>query len=410
MARRLLNRWSVRTLAVLAVLVTTVAHASPPVPPPEGQGPELPRGAWPGVGLEELRGLRECTLDDPPMRIGSVVTCRPPVLPSPAHLSFEVGWATGFLLDHHDVRGLHGLTFDASYWATRSLGLGVRAMFAGMGTVAPAGEAEHAGRTGELLVTARWRMFTDEIDRDAFSVTLGGGYALREARLGDSGAIARAAITRDVGYMLGETSGMTWAWELALEQSLDDQQLRTVTAGVRTGFELGIREPGNVDEPDRDPPFRHAIGGEVRGSAQVGVGASLDLPLFGTSLWRTTVFWTTGHDDRGEHGLLATWAAVTGPRIVFLGKGPISLYVDLQGGPAALGRDPSAKLAVLAEAEAGLDIHLGCQTRLDLGGRIQAEVDSGVDLRTGFFILRVSHGTALRDGSACLDGPPVAHY
>lgn len=394
----------VRIALFVLLGATGVVHASPP-PPPEGQGPELPRGAWPGVGLEELRGLRECTLDDPPMRVGSEITCRPPVIGSPAHLSFELGWATGFALDHGDVRGLHGLTFEGSYWATRALGLGVHGAFAG-----EAAPGQRAGLVGEALGTLRLRLFTDEVDRDAVSLTLGAGYALREDRLGASGGIARAALTRDIGYMVGESSALTWAWEVAVEQSLVDAQLRTVTAGVRAGWELGIREPGNVGERDRDPPLRHALGGEFRASSQLGVGASLDLPFVGSSLWRTTVFWTTGHDDRGEHGLLATWAAVTGPRILFLPTGVISPYVDVQGGPAALGRDPTAKPGLLAEAEGGIDIHLGCQTRIDFGGRIQAEVDGGFDIRAGFFVLRVSHGTVLRDHATCSDSRPVASY
>jgi hypothetical protein len=377
-------------------------------PPGRQPGDELPHGAWPGVSLEDLRGLRECTLDDPLFVVGQPVTCRPPIVETPAHVSFDVAWVTGLAFDGGEINGVHGIAFDGEYWLTRAIGLGVRYQFAGIGAATPMGELPRAARVGQVLGQLHYRAFTDETDRDALVVTLGGGYATRDTRLGGDGPLARLAVSRAIGYMPGETSALTWAWELAAEQAFGDATIRTLTASVRAGFELGIRQPENLDEPDRDPPLRYAIGGEFRGSNQVGLGASLGLPFGERFAWRTTAFWTTGRDEDGLHGLRATWAAVTGPRVL-LTSGLFAPYVDVQGGPAAIGGDPGVSLGWLAEAEAGIDIHIGCQTRLDLGGRIQARLDDGFGVRAGFAVLRVEHGPALRKGrGSCPRDVPIA--
>jgi hypothetical protein len=361
-------------------------------------GDTLPLGAWPGASLEELRALRECTLDDLPMEVGAPVPCRPPVLPSAIHASFDVGWSTGLVLDGEGARGMHAFAGDAEWWLTRSLALGARLQLAAVATVMDTGVA------AEALATARYRLFTDETGRDAFSLAIGGGYATRSALLGGDGAVARVALARDAGYVFGDRAGMTWAFEVAGEQSFGAQPLTMLTAGVRAGYELGIRRPHDLAEPEHDAPFRYAIGGEIRASTQLGVGASFDLPVASVLQWRTTAFWTTGHDDLGEHALTATWAAVTGPRLMFASDA--TPYLDVQAGPAAI---DGTRLGVLGEAEAGLTVLLGCETRFDIGGRIQAELDQGIDVRTGFFILRVEHGPGLRRRIIdCDRGVPIA--
>jgi hypothetical protein len=379
----------------VVVLLVVCGQASADV------GDKLPLGAWPATSLEDLRGMRECTLDDPPMVVGTPIDCRPPVLPSAIHASFSFGWATGLALDGSDARGMHALAGDAEWWLTRSLGLGAHLQLAAIAT------AMDTGFSAEALATARYRLFTDETGRDAFSLSLGGGYATRSMLLGGDGAVARVALARDAGYVFGDRAGMTWAFELAAEQSFGALQLTTLTAGVRAGYELGIRKPHDLAEREHDAPFRYAIGGEIRASTQLGAGASFDVPVANTLQWRTTAFWTTGHDDLGEHGLTATWAAVTGPRLMFASDA--TPYLDVQAGPAAIGEDRAARFGVLGEAEAGLTVLLGCETRFDIGGRIQTELDQGIDVRTGFFILRVEHGPGLRRHIIdCDPGVPIA--
>jgi hypothetical protein len=362
-------------------------------------GAELPKGSWPGVGLEDLRGLPECTLEDPAPRIGEPVTCRPPVLPSRAHYSITLGWSTGLVDTSDAIRGAHAFVLAADWWLTRSLGIGAHGAITGLGTSMP-GRDGNATLVNEALLVARWRQFTDEVDRDAFTFALGGGYAWREM---DDGAIARAAIARDIGWMFGESSALVWSWELAVEQDLGDARARTVMAGIRTGIERGIREPRNLAQLDPDPPFRSAIAGDFRGGPQgVGFGAGVDVTFGRRLAWRTTAFWTT----RGDSGMLANWGVETGPRIA-LATGSLEPYVEAQAGPALFSGD---QLAALGEAELGLAIPLFCQSRIDFAIRGQARVDDGFDPTAIFGVLRIAHGTAIRRGdeSECAPSTPFA--
>jgi hypothetical protein len=210
--------------------------------------------------------------------------------------------------------------------------------------------------------------------------------------------------------MTGEKSSLTWAWELAVERGLDARGLTAFTAGIRGGFELGIREPLNLGTRDRDPPVRYAIDGEFRASPQIGMGASLGFRIADHLTWRTTAFWTANHDDDGVHGLRATWAAVTGPRIA-LARGGVRPYLDVQAGPAAIGEADGSRLGAIGEGEIGISFHMFCQSRLDLGVRVQAEIADTVEARTAFFMMRVAHGTALRqnpDDDDCRPSVPIA--
>lgn len=367
-------------------------------------GAELPKGAWPGVGLEDLRGLPECSLEDPAPRIGEAITCRPPVLPSRAHYSIALGWSTGLVERDGDLRGTHALVLAAEWWFTRSFALGAHLAVAGFGPTMP--REPGAAIANEGLLVARWRQFTDEVDRDAFTFAIGGGFAWREMQLGGDGAVVRAAISRDVGWMFGESSALVWSWELAVEQDLGELGYRTVMAGIRTGVERGIREPKNLGERDREPPFRSAIAGDFRGGPQgVGFGAGLDLAVGRRWSWRTTVFWTTHDGGDGHSGMRANWGVETGPRIA-LATGTIQPYIEAQGGPALLGGDG---IGAIADAELGLAIPLLCQSRIDLAARGQARVDDGFEPAAFFGVLRVAHGTALRQSSRdCTSDTPFA--
>jgi hypothetical protein len=367
-------------------------------------GAELPKGAWPGVGLEDLRGLPECSLEDPAPRVGEPIACRPPVLPSRSHYSIALGWSTGLVDTRTAIRGTHSLVLAAEWWLTRSLGAGMHASLATLGASMAGGDV--AALSNQALFTLRWRQFTDEVDRDAFTFAVGGGYAWREMPLGGDGAIARAAISRDVGWMFGESSGLVWSWELAVEQDLGALGYRTFTAGIRTGVERGIREPKNLADLDTDPPFRSAVAGDFRGGPQgLGFGAGLDLTFGNRLSWRTTAFWTTRDDGAGQSGMLANWGVEMGPRVA-LATGTLQPYVEAQSGPALFGGDD---LALLAEAELGLGVPLFCQSRIDFGIRGQARVDEGFEPTAFFGVFRIAHGTAIRHGdSECAPSTPFA--
>ncbi len=386
--------------AIGCVAIPGIALAQP-APRAYSDGEELPKGSWPGVGLEDLRGLPECSLEDPAPRIGEPITCRPPVLPSRSHYSIALGWNTGLVDDGADLRGAHAFVATADWWLTRSLGLGVHAAIAALGAPMTTRDTTIA-IANEALLVARWRQFTDEVDRDAFTFAIGAGYAWRTCEscaLGRDGAIARASISRDVGWMFGESSALVWSWEVAVEQDLGAAGYRTVMAGVRTGVERGIREPKNLAERDRDPPFRSAIAGDFRGGPQgLGFGAGLDLTLGRRWQWRTTAFWTSRDDGDGDSGMLANWGVETGPRIA-LATGTLQPYVEAQAGPTLLA-GAAKSFGVLAEAEIGLGVPLFCQSRIDFGFRVQARVDDGFDPTALFGVVRIAHGTALRQASS----------
>ncbi|MGE0397869.1 MAG: hypothetical protein AB7T06_14195 [Kofleriaceae bacterium] len=400
MARALLIWRDVRRFVAIACLTISGIASAQSARPAMSDGDELPKGSWPGVGLEDLRGLPECSLEDPAPRIGEPITCRPPVLPSRAHYSLAIGWSTGLVESDGDLRGGHALVLTADWWLTRSLGIGAHGAFAGLGTMSGTAIAN------EALGIVRWRQFTDEVDRDAFAFAIGAGYAWREMQLGGAGAIARATISRDVGWMFGESSALVWSWELAVQQDLGELGYRTIMAGVRTGIERGIREPRNLAERDSDPPFRSAIAGDFRGGPQgVGFGAGLDVTFGARWSWRTTAFWTSHDAGDGQSGVRANWGVETGPRLA-LATGTLEPYLEAQGGPALLGGEV---IGALAEAEVGLGVPLFCQSRLDFGFRVQARVDDGFDPSALFGVLRVAHGTALRRSSSdCTPDTPFA--
>ncbi len=323
------------------------------------------------------------------------------MLPSRSHYSLALGWSTGLVDTQRAIRGTHALTLVAEWWLARSLGVGVYGSLGALGTEMT------SAISNEALATLRWRQFTDEVDRDAFTFSLGVGHAWREMTLGGDGAIARAAITRDVGWMVGESSGLVWSWELAMEQDLGALGYRTFTAGIRTGVERGIRAPKNLAELDTDPPFRSAISGDFRGGPQgLGFGAGLDVTFGAHVGWRTTAFWTSHDDGDGDSGMRANWGVETGPRVAIT-TDLLQPYVEAQSGPALFA---GHELALLAEAEIGLGLPLFCQSRIDFGIRGQARVDHGFEPTAIFGVLRIAHGTALRSGSEleCAAPAPIA--
>lgn len=442
------------------------------------EGEQLPKGSWPGVGLEDLRGLPECSLEDPAPRIGEPIECRPPVLPTQAHYSVSLGWSTGLVTGDDSIGGTHAIVLAADWWLTRSLGIGVQGSLAALGasmrepSMSGTGSmsVDHRAIANEALLVARWRAWTDEVDRDGFTLSLGGGYAWREctgacelgggmgggmggddgrSALDRNGAVVRAAISRDVGWMFGESSALGWSWELALEQDLggffggsggsgsggsggpgsggsggsaglDGNQglgYRTLVVGIRTGIERGIREPRNLASRDSDPPFRSAIAGDFRGGPQgVGFGAGMDFSLAQRLQIRATAFWTSRDDGDGDSGMLANWGVEAGPRVLLI-TSLLQPYVEAQAGPALLAGSTkslgSARVAdqfgALAEAEVGLGIPLFCQSRIDLGFRVQARVDDGFDPTAFFGVFRIAHGTALRQSAGeCTPDTPFA--
>ncbi|HPH67334.1 MAG TPA: hypothetical protein PLF40_16375 [Kofleriaceae bacterium] len=387
----------------LAFLVSSPqarAQAAPAVPAPattpvlyRQQGDVLDIGAWPGPGLDELRALPTCTLDDPPQVVGREILCRPPVVPSKSQLSVAASWLVGLGIDSPDrdnaLRGAHGAAIDIDVWPTRWLGIGARAQYLAIKAVPDAAGNAPWGDAFTGFGQARARFFLDEVERDAITLTAGIGYSVRNAEMGPSAPVARVAVSRDIGSYFDDRTAMTLAVELGYEHSLDAEQRRAVTFGLRGGFERGIVEPRNLGTRAGAPWFRYVAGGEFRASSDLGGAGTLGFPLSESLMWRNTALFTFGHSGglRGNTG--ATWGVVAGPRWR-PSNGDFSVYVDVQAGAGLIGGATTAGVAPLGEAEFGLDLAVGCQTRVNFGGRAQVELDQG--LRTGFFIIRVERG------------------
>lgn len=415
-------------LVGLAATRASLVAAQPAPPPPDGTGsgavaPPVPAappvfrqdgdvldtGAWPGPGLDELRALPTCTLDDPQQVVGREILCRPPVVPSAVQVGVSASWLLGLGIESPDrdnaLRGAHGVAIDADIWVTRWLALGARAQYLAIKAVPNAAGDAPWGDSLAGFGQAHARYFLDEVERDALTLTAGAGYSLRNSEFGPSAPVARVAIAREIGSYVDDRTAATLAVEIGYEHSLDAEQRRAVVFGLRGGFERGIIEPRNLGTRAGAPWFRYVAGAEFRASSDLGGAGTLGFAVSQNLHWRNTALFTFGHGDGGLRGNTgATWGLLTGPRAHF-GNGDVSIYADVQAGAALIGRAADAELAPLGEVELGIDIAVGCQTRINLGGRAQVQLDDG--LRTGFFIIRVERGPGYaRD---CSKSTPLAN-
>ncbi len=372
-------------------------------------GDVLDTGAWPGPGLDELRALPTCTLDDPQQVVGREILCRPPVMPSAIQLGVSASWLVGLGIESSNrddaLRGAHGAAIDVDIWLTRWLGIGARAQYLAVKAVPNAAGAAPWGDSFAGFGQARARFLLDEVERDALTLTAGAGYSLRNAEFGPSTPVARIAIAREIGSYVDDRTAATLAVEIGYEHGLDAEQRRAVVFGLRGGFERGIVEPHNLGSRPGAPWFRYVAGAEFRASSDLGGAGTLGFAISQNLHWRNTALFTFGHGDGGLRGNTgATWGLLSGPR-AHLNNADLTVYADLQAGAALIGRTTDAELAPLGEIELGIDITVGCQTRLNLGGRAQVQLDDG--LRTGFFIIRVERGPGYaRD---CSKSTPLAN-
>jgi hypothetical protein len=358
-------------------------------------GDTIDLGEWPGPGLDELRSAKPCTLDDPPQVIGEAVRCRPPVLPSKIQFGISASWLLGLGIDSPDrndaLRGAHGMAVDADIWLARNFSVGARAALAGTKTVSAAGADSPWGKSLTVGAQLRVRHFLDEVERDAVSVTAGAGFSLRNAALGDNAWAARVAVARELGSYVNDRTALTLALELSYEHSIDAEQRRTIMFGLRGGVEHGIVEPHNLGSRAGRPWIRYITGGEFRASSSLGFGITLGQRLTDHVAWRNTALFTFGHGGgglRGNDG--AIWAIETGPRWRS-SNDDFGIYVDVQAGAGVIGGAANASRYALAEGEFGLDIGIGCQTRINFGGRVQVRLDDP-GFNTAFFIIRAEAG------------------
>lgn len=372
---------------------------------------------WPrGVSLEEMRALRPCRYQEQLPGPGQPIPCRPIVIPGSPQWALGLDWTTGIAAARGvDVTGgAQAMGVQLDFGLSRSLQLGARYELMGLGTPSTTTDpTTSVGASHRLFGQARWRLFTDEADRDAFVLTAGGGVALQEDSLGGVSPTARVAIARETGMYLDDEHAMTMGLELAYEQSLDDARLAALLVSARLGFELNIREPRNLGTADEPASARHWSDGEMWAGPSLGLAYShgyalgQHLALVGTASYlfgRTEVTKQHGLDESAQ------WAVQAGARVLTGWPSLVPAYAMIQAGPAWIAEDPGRRVAAMADAELGLQLGLTCGAAVDVGFRLRGEIlEEGVEISTGMIVLRLAVGGGIdpRSAGTCSRGPTM---
>jgi hypothetical protein len=405
--------------------------AAPTYPVPvEPVGPWSPitDDGWPlGVGLERMRGLPPCgpaglRLPDGSMpRGGEPIPCRPAVITHGPQFGFGLDWTHGLTFGEVPTTGgSHAFGIEIMWAATRSLSLGPRYELGGIGTPSRDGSGAIAHLDQHLLAVVKHRFWTDEVGRDAWTLSAGGGAALRGDALGGTAPMVRVGLAREIGMYGDDTIAGTAAVEIAYERSFGSEQLSQILASWRFGLEWGIREPANLGTPARPARLAYTVSGDVYGGPDLGLGMTVGLrasPMW--SLETSGNFFFGRSAGATEHGFDgAAWTVMTGPRITFPRPTFAPLYAQVQAGPAWVAHDPARETTWLGQGELGLRFLIGCgdHAGVDLGAWIRADIADGVDVYAGGAVLRLVLGSrsgapgghpVFDDGGGCVAPTPT---
>jgi hypothetical protein len=403
-------------------LVTTAgvtgAQPAQPIPAEEPAGPAwspYDDDGWPtGLSLEDLRHLPACGPDQELPGPGEPIPCRPLVLPGVPQWSLGFDWTTGLVEgDAPLTGGAHALGVQLDFGLSRSLQLGARYELIGFGLHDLDPDAIDVGAGHRVFGQLRYRAFTDEVDRDAWVVGIGGGYAFQEAIIGGHAPAARASIGREVGLYLDDENAVTAALELAYERTFADIRTAALLVSARLGFEVNIREPANLGTVDTPHSSRYFNGGDIYIGPIIGLGYSLGVPLGRHLGLVTTASYMFGHTDFRQQGFVGSqWALQAGPRLSAGWPGPAPLYAQLQVGPAWIGAEPQREILTAADLEVGASLFAGCDGALDIGLRFRGEIDDAIEVMSGTMFVRLVLGSApaRARGYRCgHGGTPVAY-
>lgn len=417
---------SLRLASSLLFLVPAVAAAQGvpapapvmPLPPPAAiPWSPVDDDGWPtGVSLETLRGLRACRFGEVMPGPGERIPCRPAAHPEPVQWQWGLDWTTGVALENPATTGaLHALGVEVDFTLARRFALGARYELAGVGLRSTPDDVS-IRRHQRFFGHVRYRAFTDEVDRDAWALTVGGGYALGAPSLGGDAPLARVALAREIGLYLDDENAGTAALELAYTRSFGDDTIDTVTASARLGFEFNIAEPKNADQLDTPWSQRAWTGADIYASPfMLGFGVSLGYRLGGQLHAVGTGSYVFGRapDSTELEGLHGTVSAQGGLRLGAGWPAPAPLYVQLTAGPGLVATDAGLERHTLADADFGV-MFLSCGGMASAGVRLRAGIDDGVDVLSGGLFLRVAIGTGAghgrgRCGPAVDERGPIAY-
>jgi len=207
------------------------------------------------------------------------------------------------------IGAAQALGVELDFAVLRSVQLGFRYELMGIGLPSTRMFEASTSPSNQVLALAKWRLFTDEVRRNAWTIGVGGGYAIRGDELGGSAPLIRGSLAREVGMDLGAHNAMTYAIEIAYEQSLGQARMGAVLASLRLGFELEIRAPEDLGRP-APKPWRHTTSLETYAGPWLGFGMGLGLPASSRLSLETTAAFLFGFtSDTKVHGLDgASWS------------------------------------------------------------------------------------------------------
>ena len=343
------------------------------VPPSQRAYGPLDQEGWPrGFSMEDLRELPACGPSGIPEDggEGAPIRCRPVLeTVSPAWM-MGFDYTTGATFGGVPTAGgAHGFGVDLHFALSRHFQIGARYEFLGISVPRVPGEGSHAALSQHVLGSARLRLWTDEVGRNAWTLGAGGGLAIRGDVLGGVAPMLRASIARELGLFYKRHAAL-FAIELAYEHTLADPELRAILVSLRTGAEINVITPRNLGTPMKQSS--HIMSLHMLLSAWWGLGMSFGVPLVGPLRWETTGDFLTNVTEhmpkfRAYEG--AQWSARTGLR---LGVGP--MYALGQGGMSWYAHDPSGDLHRVLHGELGFDINL-----VTLGAWFRWDLDDSFD-------------------------------
>lgn len=420
-ARPLLSATAVSRLAVLVLVSLTVPAFGQPA------GPSLASGApidpyfspvdangWPvGHTMETLRGLRACNAGEHAAVEGAPIPCRPAPRVDSTHLAFGVDWTTGVSLDDATSGGAHAVGVELAYAVSRNLQLAGRYEVMGYGDLATQPMAGTAVNH-HLLGVAKWRLFTDEVDRDAWTFGAGFGQAFRESKLGGHAPLVRAAIAREIGLYIDDNNTVNAALELAYERALDDLGAQAFLASLRFGFELNVREPMNLGTTDEIATGTHRTrtAFDFLLAGGLGLGLSHSVPVGAHLAWVSSGTYLFGDSQLEQQGFDgASWAVQSGIHLA-LRDHWWTPYVGAQGGAAWYAEPTGREHHWIATPELGVRLQ-GCEARIDLGAWLRTDVANDFEILAGGLVARGAFGGCGGAGSPTFASryvppPPVA--
>lgn len=351
---------------------------------------------WPGYSLDRLRGLPACETKPEP---GENWACRPPLPPT--------GWPVGLglfigpgVLDLTTADVTHNaLIFGArvEYWPTRWFALGIRGHLLSTGLTAVSDPDDPddpgTGTGGFLFGTARLRLFTDEVDRDAFTLAGGFGYGSYGRALGAGvEPVARVGLSRDIGWYVSPTGAVTMSLGIEYMAGFGEQQVRALMIAIEVGNEMNIEEPDNVITRD-DPPAIDYVAAIHLGL--FGFGASIGHAFSRRTRLYVRVDWT-GAVPIGDAsgGVAISYSLIAGVKYQ-LPMARDRWYMDLAAGYSLFAADDSTDHAPVADIEFGFSLSAKCATRGGLGLRVRNAYDDGrVGLATVMLMGNIEWGSS----------------